>query len=266
MKKILENLLNKIGIKIIKSKSYCRLVESEKIRSDLEFSKIMYAKNPYKLYELIEKSKSQIRQDIAAVAVSEFKENGYFVEFGATNGITLSNTYLLEKMFKWKGILAEPARRWHHELELSRNCDIEKKCIWSKSDEKLNFVEVDCGELSTIKDFSNNDIHSKSRKKKIEYVVDSISMNDLLEKYKAPNIIDYFSIDTEGSEYEILEKINYEKYKFKFITLEHNYTSNREKIYNLLTSKGYERICTDFSKWDDWYINFERNDNLIPKV
>lgn len=54
-------------------------------------------------------SHGQIFQDVLAHLVSP-KTHGYFVEFGATDGYFLSNTYLLEKSFLWKGILAEPAK------------------------------------------------------------------------------------------------------------------------------------------------------------
>ena len=74
------------------------------------------------------------------------------------------------------------------------------------------------------------------------------------DKYSAPKIIDYLSIDTEGSEYEILKKFNFDKYIFSVITCEHNFTENRKKIFNLLTSKGYKRIFKDISRFDDWYI------------
>ena len=66
--------------------------------------------------------------------------------------------------------------------------------------------------------------------------------------------IDYLSIDTEGSEYEILKTIDFNLYKFKIITVEHNYTQNRQKIYKLLTQNMYKRILTHISRWDDFYI------------
>ena len=62
------------------------------------------------------------------------------------------------------------------------------------------------------------------------------------------------SIDTEGSEFEILSAFNFEKYKFKVITCEHNFTSNGEKIFNFLTKKGYVRKYNNISKFDDWYV------------
>ena len=57
-------------------------------------------------YGIDKLSKSQLKQDIFVLLETGFKRNGFFVEFGATNGIDLSNTYLLEKRFGWNGILA----------------------------------------------------------------------------------------------------------------------------------------------------------------
>ena len=103
-------------------------------------------------------------------------------------------------------------------------------------------VDVSSRELSTIDSFSSSDMHSQMRKQGRKYQVKTISLEDLLDKYDAPSVIDYLSIDTEGSEFEILSSFNFEKYKFKIITCEHNFTSNREKIYDLLTEKGISVI------------------------
>ena len=65
--------------------------------------------------------------------------------------------------------------------------------------------------------------------------------------------MDYLSIDTEGSEFEILAKFDFDKYEFEIITCEHNYTDAREKLHRLLTSKGYVRKFEDISLFDDWY-------------
>ncbi len=81
----------------------------------------------------------------------------------------------------------------------------------------------------------------------------SISLNDLFAQYGAPKKIGYLSIDTEASEYQKLKAFNFSEYEFDYITVEHNYTSEREKIYTLLTQNGHRRIFASFSQWDDWY-------------
>ena len=63
----------------------------------------------------------------------------------------------------------------------------------------------------------------------------------MLIKYNAPKLIDYLSIDTEGSEFEILKNFDFNNFKFRVITCEHNFSDNREKIYKLLTDNGYIR-------------------------
>jgi FkbM family methyltransferase len=198
-------------------------------------------------------AKAQIFQDLFVLFMTNEKRQGYFVEFGATNGVTLSNSYLLEKSFGWDGILAEPARCWHHELSANRNCKIEPSCVWSKSGEQLEFNEVSSQELSTINTFSESDGRTKERKNGKVYLVETISLNDLLEKHGAPHEIDFLSVDTEGSELTILSNFDFQKYNINIITVEHNFTKEREKIHHLLGANGYKRVFENFSNWDDWY-------------
>ena len=199
-------------------------------------------------------SKSQIKQDLFVLSQTNFKRKGFFVDFGASNGIDLSNSYLLEKNYDWQGILAEPCRIWHESLFENRKVAIETKCVWKESNQKLLFNQTNYAELSTIDDFSAKDSHAQYRQGGLIYEVETISLNDLLAKYNAPYQIDYLSIDTEGSELDILENFNWDRYSFEAITVEHNYTINREKIYRLLENKGYKRKFVEFSLFDDWYV------------
>jgi FkbM family methyltransferase len=199
------------------------------------------------------KSKAQLRQDLFVLSELGFKRNGFFVEFGATNGIELSNTHLLEVEFHWNGILAEPAKCWHSALRNNRRCHIDTNCVWNKSNAIMEFNETDIAELWTLNDYTSGDFHSGRREGKT-YDVQTISLLDLLEKYDAPDRIEYLSIDTEGSEYEILKAFDFDRYQFGVITCEHNFTAEREKILGLLTSKGYARKLDDISCFDDWYV------------
>ncbi len=212
-------------------------------------------KNNNNLESLIKNSKSQLGQDLFVVGTLDAKESGYFVEFGATDGISLSNTFLLETELNWNGILAEPAQNWRVKLESNRNCKIDFRCLFDQSDITLKFIESESSELSTIKGYENIDENKRILTR--EYEVQTISLLDLLKFHGAPQIIDYLSIDTEGSEFLILENFDFSQYKFRVITCEHNFTENREKIFNLLTKNGYQRIWSEFTQFDDWYVNPE---------
>lgn len=197
---------------------------------------------------------SQLGQDLVALLHSGAKRGGFFVEFGATDGISLSNTLLLEKKFGWTGILAEPARCWHAALKENRTAVIDTDCVWSSTGSMLQFNMPSAGELSTIASFSDCDSHGHERQRGETFDVRTVSLVDLLDRHHAPKHIDYLSIDTEGSEFAILNAFDFNRYRFGLITCEHNYTPERQKLHSLLSAHGYTRKFTTLSKWDDWYF------------
>jgi len=99
------------GISILKKENYEKLLKAnEKLKKldqttdDIKVLKALNGKHSQKNIEYIEKSKAQLRQDIFVLNALAFKRNGFFIEFGATNGVKLSNAYLLEKYFNWGGL------------------------------------------------------------------------------------------------------------------------------------------------------------------
>jgi len=254
-KKTITNFLKNFGIGITHYKTLEELRRNSSAIHDIQVLQTLNSDdNAHQLLKYFGNSKSQLRQDLFALSHLGFKKNGYFVEFGATNGCDLSNTYLMEKELGWSGILAEPATVWHTDLKNNRKCNIETNCVWKDSNSTLTFNQVAVAELSTISSYSDTDLHKQARKEGTTYNVNTISLNDLLIKYNAPKHIDYLSIDTEGSEYEILSNFDFSKYTFGVITCEHNYTPMREKLYSLLTKQGYKRVFEDLSLFDDWYV------------
>jgi FkbM family methyltransferase len=189
------------------------------------------------------------------VFLTQGKRNGFFVEFGASDGINLSNTYFLEKQLQWSGILAEPARCWHEILKRNRSVTVDNRCVWGRSGALLDFFETKWGEVSTIAELRDRDFNREHRREGVTYLVETVSLGDLLALHKAPSTIDYLSIDTEGSEYPILEAFDFERYRIDIITVEHNFCEpERSRILQLLTEKGYVRILESLSHFDDWYI------------
>jgi FkbM family methyltransferase len=207
-----------------------------------------------KAWRLSRASRSQIGQDLFALSELGAPAKGFFVEFGATNGVDRSNSWMMEKRLGWQGILAEPARCWHRALATNRGCAIEHRCVWKSTGERLTFNEVDDPELSTIGSFRDHDFHGSARQSSRSYEVETISLADLLREHHAPPVMELLSIDTEGSEFEILEAFDFDRWRFRAIVCEHNYAPIREKIHALLTVKGYVRRYADLSRFDDWYV------------
>ena len=219
----------------------------------------------------IDEIKSQLYQDVFASFVIGNKYEKSFLEFGATNGIDLSNTYILEKNMNWSGYLSEPSPQWHEELKKNRpNNKIITECIWSKSNENLDFFVSDVGVLSTINDFKESDKISmpgntteRTRNGKI-ISIKSTSLNDVIAKSFNSKSPSYMSIDTEGSEYEILKYFDFKKYRPIVFTIEHNFTEYQAKINKLMLSNGYVRVLASLTAFDSWYITKEAY-NLLNK-
>jgi FkbM family methyltransferase len=252
-----QKILQKMNIGVTSASNLSRLqnIALDTSRTDLEFIQAMGQDNFEPLFTLLSESKSQLHQDLLVLANTNYKQGGYFVEFGATNGILLSNSFLLEQKYGWRGILAEPGRVWNAELLFNRpNSKISTRCVWEKSNQMLSFSETQDPENSTISIFRNKKSRYSRYRKVNDYQVKTISLMDLLIENNAPEYIDYLSIDTEGSELRILQAFDFSKFSFGIISIEHNYREDREPIFKLLTNAGYKRRFENISKWDDWYF------------
>ena len=203
--------------------------------------------------DLKNRATSQLGQDLWVLEKSFYKRNGYFVEFGATDGVVLSNTYLLEKEFGWEGLCAEPNPRFYKELQRNRGCKVSTTCIGSKTGEKVEFIFADA--YGGMARDAECDQHGSKREAFRDAgdtsVLTTVSLDDFLTANNAPRIIDYISIDTEGSEFSILENFPFDRWDVRLLTIEHNFAPQRIKIRNLLESFGYQ--CQE-AAFDDWYF------------
>lgn len=175
--------------------------------------------------------------------------NGYFVELGANDGRSFSNTFYFEKFKGWKGVLIEPIP--HKYLECLKNRSKKTKvfcnaCVSFNYKEKFveiiysNFMSTSTGVETDITDL---DKHAKSGKKILEESEENFNfgalaepLNNILLKVNAPKKIDLLSLDVEGAEIEVLKGINHKEYRFKYICIE---SRDIEKIINYLTKKNY---------------------------
>ena len=208
--------------------------------------------------------KSQLYQDAFASFIIANKYEKTFLEFGATDGLDLSNSFSLETFEGWKGVLSEPSIQWHEALKKNRKMsNIITKCIWSHSGKSLDFFMSDVGVLSTINDFIESDKNSMpgnttERKKGGKIIsVETISLNDVIKEYFNNISPSYISIDTEGSEYEILKFFNLDIYRPKLFTIEHNFTDYQKQIDSLMKTHNYKRVFNKLTSFDAWYVSEE---------
>lgn len=191
---------------------------------------------------------SQLKQDEYVInTLYPGKTDGWFIEAGADNGIYLSNTKALEEL-GWKGLCIEPIPDVYSDLVKNRKCYTDNSALYNVSGQSVNFRINDYSLLSGIESTLD-----KSRLSDKLITVQTSTLTDLLDKYNIPKKIQYFSLDIEGAEYIALQGIDWQKYQFGVLNIEHNYRDDRSTIRKYIESKGY--IYHREDHWDDWYIH-----------
>jgi FkbM family methyltransferase len=202
-------------------------------------------------------SYAQLSQDLFVLYVHQRKKGGFFVEFGASDGVSTSNTCLLERLFDWTGILAEPLPSMHEALARNRRAVIDHRCVFTRSGEQLEFAEVvGSPQLSGITTFLDDGATRAAQSEQRRFRVGTVSLNDLLVEHGAPDHIDYMSIDTEGSELEILRAFDFSRHQIDVLTVEHlSRPESQAQLQELLATHGYLQVCASISRWDSWFLH-----------
>jgi FkbM family methyltransferase len=173
------------------------------------------------------------------------KRNGIFVDIGALDGISMSNTYFFEKFLDWTGICIEPNTYSFNKLVINRNSCINLNVCVDNYDGECDFLEIDSLEQMCLSGIYNkydsrhidriksetlcSDLNKHVVKKKTRL------LNNILEEFKYYHI-DYCSMDTEGNELDIFNSIDLNKYKIDVITIENNYNMDFKTHFE---NKGY---------------------------
>lgn len=188
---------------------------------------------------------------------------GYFVDVGAYDGYIASNTYALEKRFGWSGLCIEPNTRIFRRLRAWRSSECIEACV-AANEGTVEFLEAAGVWGGIVGQFPSN-WSTVLRRYLLERTIfkdgayntvtkKAVSLVSLLREYNAPRVIHYLSIDTEGSEFDILRTFPFSEYTFLTITAEHNSVPGaRDQMRQLLLANGY-RIARE-GRVDDFYVH-----------
>lgn len=193
---------------------------------------------------------SQHKQDeILDQIIFKGQEKGFFLDIGANDGVTYSNTFFLEKFRSWNGICVEPLPSTFEKLKTNRLCILENCAAGAKTGKDVLLEISGYSEmLSGLKKNYNKKhierIDTELKEyggEKHEIEINCVNINDLLLNHNAYEI-DYCNIDTEGSELEIIKAINFNKFKINVFTVEANYGIDQIHLKFLLSLKGYRYV------------------------
>ena len=215
---------------------------------------------------------SQFNQDQIINTFLDNKNNGVFVDIGAYDGITYSNSYFFEKYRNWSGFCFEPNPVIFKKLEETRKTVLINGGV-SKNDGKLTYKRFSGSQelemLSGFSDFFNEDqlnrIDTELNKTK-DSSAETISINTFsLHKFlndKGINKIDYCSIDTEGGEFEILKTIDFKNVYFSTLSIENNY--NAKEVVEYMQKHGFQ--FQFIWKCDLFFINKKEKIKFLSKL
>jgi FkbM family methyltransferase len=193
----------------------------------------------------LQPSYSENLQDLwVKYVVAPGKTNGYYLDVGSADGISGSNSKLLDDL-GWKGVCIDPFPK----NMSTRTCQLFKQPVFDVSGQKVQFR--DAGFLGGIETTIRGKGETKVQQAPlVEFT--TATLDEILAKANAPNNIDFMSIDIEGAEYAALHGLSFDRYKIEAIALENDGEPERSKIRSLLESKGYKLVRT--WKTDDWYV------------
>lgn len=195
---------------------------------------------------------SQFGQDEFVVSMFGGMRDGFFVEAGAYDGVQGSNTLLLEQCYGWSGICVEPNDRQFARLVRNRACRCVHACLYERETE-IEFVEDAASGAGILDSYHPAQLEFVTSAYKVPLDVSgrpktvtktTRTIKSVLEECSAPRVIDYFSLDTEGSELAILRSFPFDEYSIRLLTVEHCWLPNRERIQELLESRGFHRVET----------------------
>lgn len=197
----------------------------------------------------------QILQDLWVLYELDLRQSGYFVEFGAYDGTSHSNTKLLEERFGWTGLLVEPNPAMAAALQATRSATVDRRCVWDRTGAEVDLLITGDAELSTVRDHALRDLHTEDRLKTAVGTVPvaTVSLNDLLDEHDAPDEIDFLSVDTEGTELRILGAFDFSRHRPRLVAVEHNRRDAERDLDALMFANGYDRRFPAMSDWDGWY-------------
>ncbi|MCB5199355.1 FkbM family methyltransferase [Loktanella sp. TSTF-M6] len=195
---------------------------------------------------------SQAGQDQVVDTIFKGKRDGTFVDIGAFNGITGSNSLYFEKWRGWTGTLVEPVKEYRDTAAMWRTAPCLPYAI-SDSDGEAPFIAVTKGytQMSGLKGTYDakllERVRADPRHAEDSITVPTRTLNALFDEIGVTEV-DFVSLDIEGGELAALRAFDFDKYKVGVWAIENNTTARdiaalmREHGYNLAEFCGVDEI------------------------
>lgn len=194
---------------------------------------------------------TQLNQDIFAILVNRFKP-GFFLEIGANDGYTLSNSLYLEEHCQWDGLLVEANPRYRDDLQNRRS----KSVIAAVVKEEGYYDFANAGLYGGLESFLG-ETHKNRTDNASSIVVWGTTLERILVDNNVPEVINFISIDVEGAEMPIVEQMcNLQEHRFVCGCIEHNARNSEARVIaKLLNENGYRVVWEGQTQHDLFFVD-----------
>jgi FkbM family methyltransferase len=186
-------------------------------------------------------------------------DGGYYVELGANDGRLSSNTFYYERFRNLRGVLIEPASNLYLECRKNRSAENKIVCaacvssgykdefvkiIYSNSMSVTANVETDIGDGMAHAELGRQFL--KPWETVFTFGAVARTLSSILLEASAPHVVDFLSLDVEGSELDVLKGVDHNAFKFRYMLVE---CRDIEKLRSYLEPLGY-RLLERFNEHD----------------
>ena len=195
-------------------------------------------------------------------------DRGYFVEVGANDGVSQSNTLHYERHRGWRGVLVEPSHANYFKCRANRSPETRvfcAACVPFGYPER--FVPMLYANLMSVSELDGSDLpdprgHVESGRKYLAPQEDVVAygaiprtLNEILLEADAPEVVDFFSLDVEGSELAVLQGIDHARFRFRHLLVE---CRGLPRMDAFLASHGYRHL-EQLSEHDHLFVDARRS-------
>lgn len=194
---------------------------------------------------------SQLNQDVFALFANRFRP-GFFLEIGANDGFTMSNTIYLEEQFGWSGILVEADPRYRESLRNRKA----RAVISAVVEQEGNYEFCSAGLYGGLAAFLD-ETHKTWTQNGESITVWGTTLARILEENDAPAIINFVSIDVEGAEALIVEQMcGLRNHRFRCGCIEYNARQeDYQRFTVLLKESGYRVVWEGQTQQDLFFVD-----------
>lgn len=206
------------------------------------------------------RSLSQAGQDFWVFAEAfDGKRGGTFVEIGSADGISMNNTFLLEKRYGWSGLCIEANPEYFYGLQRVRTATCLNLCIDAKEG-AVQFLARELGGGIVGPDTDNHEIRVLSAAPGM-ISLRTRSLGSVLDEHRVGRLTDYLSVDVEGAEDRVLGEFPFHEYRFNCITVERP----KKALSETLQKNGYILVRT-MPGSDSFFIHESFRESYVQNI